>query len=86
MARCWAYNRDGIRCELDYEHQDNHEYTVKWTNEECWTPGEVAEKYVIAAPPIPFTPVDLPPPRCFICKHQHANGECKCGCLTSIPE
>ena len=90
MSSCFAYHRDGHRCTLDYEHDDNHAYTVEWLSKDNWTPALAAEQKILANPPIlPFIheePALASPPRCFICKHSHASGECKCGCLTSIPE
>jgi hypothetical protein len=37
-AVCHAYNMQGQKCDLLYEHDDDHEFTIRWTNAECWTP------------------------------------------------
>ena len=48
---CHAYNMQGQKCDLLYEHDDDHEFTIRWTNEECWTPGMEPVRVMTAATP-----------------------------------
>lgn len=46
MTQCWAYNRDGKRCEKDASHTLSeadalHGFVVEWTDEECFDPTAV---------------------------------------------
>ena len=96
---CHAYNMQGQKCDLLYEHDDDHEFTIKWTNAECWTP----EKQ-FGTTPNPMLYPTIPPEEevqvlgpvptygegkagtCLLCQHGMHGGECaRCDCKAGIP-
>lgn len=82
VRRCWAFHRDGARCEHPAGHPGNHVVSKEWTDAECATPGEPVQNLVR----VPVIPEEAPPPpppapvKCVACQHQHKGGACKCGC------
>lgn len=98
MAQCWAFNRDGVRCELDAGHATLHSLAITWDDDECFSP--IAHQLppnetiiVTSQPAPPVTDVSLPPvlpppmeaPKgCVGCGHRHKDGPCKCGCYEYI--
>lgn len=80
VRRCWAFHRDGARCEHPAGHPGNHVVSKEWTDAECATPGEPVQNLVRVpiAPQEP--PTQAPPTKCVACQHHHKGGACKCGC------
>lgn len=98
MANCHAYNMQGQKCDLTYEHDDDHEFTIKWTNAECWTPGMEPVRIMTAATPDPevehLVKVPKASGRCVICSHPMHGGMCgvpdkdgfECDCAAGVEE
>lgn len=99
MSRCWAFNADGQRCDLDAGHQDDHQIHLSWTDEEVWDPSQVAEEdpdtewvpLEGAGQPIDAVELVLPPSRCMVCEHAWHESVCEvrfgptaCGCMTAV--
>ena len=97
MTVCHAYNMQGQKCDLTYEHDDDHEFTIRWTNDDNWTPNAYRELTLqMAAPLIPL-PADEPldavpvyntgrPGTCVMCEHAMHSAECaRCDCRSGIP-
>ena len=90
--QCWAYNKEGVRCDQDAGHSGNHSIISEWQDEECFIPRLKVQSaqpiIVVDANDQPITPPAAPEPpavkKCEICHHAHANGECRCGCLTAV--
>lgn len=84
IRQCWAYNRDGIRCEHPAGHPGKHVVTAEWGDDECFTPG--TPKPPIAAPIPAAAPLvaTSQPEKCIACQHAHKAGPCKCGCYEYI--
>lgn len=40
---CFAYSKKGQRCDGLAGHEGKHQFTVTWTDEECWAPGDMIE-------------------------------------------
>lgn len=82
VRQCWAFHRDGARCQHPAGHPGNHMIEQTWTDLECATPGEFA--------PVPYVPVEKPKAEptksdpCVACEHMHKGGTCKCGCYEHI--
>lgn len=83
IKQCWAFHRDGERCEHPAGHPGDHAIQRTWTDAECATPGEFA--------PVPYVPtariaepVITKPEPCVACLHMHVGGDCKCGCYEHI--
>lgn len=75
--RCWAFHRDGERCELIAGHDDDHAVSKSWTDLECATPGE----FPAPAPAAPAAD-PIPVPQICICDHNkvaHSSGVGACG-------
>lgn len=81
IRQCWAFHRDGARCQHPAGHPGDHAIEQTWSDAECATPGEFA--------PVPYIPTErvveqavLEP--CVACTHMHVAGPCKCGCYEHI--
>lgn len=87
IRQCWAYHRDGARCEHPAGHPGDHAVQKTWTDLQCATPGEFthsapATLMTDTSPAMPApTPVAT---ACIACGHKHKAGECKCGCYEFI--
>lgn len=93
--RCWAFNKDGVRCELHPGHPTLHTFAITWDDDECFAP-RLRTSGVTQPPSEPATPMtgisDLPPlpepmepiAGCVGCNHKHKDGPCKCGCYEYI--
>lgn len=79
VRRCWAFHRDGARCEHPAGHPGNHVVSKEWTDAECAMPGEAN---VVQIPvPAPAQPkLEVVEVKCVACQHKHKGGACKCGC------
>lgn len=92
MSRCWAYNKEGIRCEQEAGHPTLHSMTIAWDDDECFSPivHQLPEPRPEPVPDMPLeSPPSLPEPLpqpagCVACGHKHAGGECRCGCYEQI--
>ena len=89
MSRCWAINAHSlVRCDQDAGHNGNHSIITDWTDDECWDgPGSPVQLTAIAipdpeipSPPAPHVHEEPIAGVCFVCKHAHRGGPCKCGC------
>jgi hypothetical protein len=88
IRRCWAYNKEGSRCDHPAGHPGDHAITQTWTDTECQAPSGPAT--LVTHMPVP-NPVPIPEPapaidvsRCVACSHKHRGNECKCGCYEFI--
>ena len=81
IRQCWAFHRDGMRCEHPAGHAGDHVVAKTWNDLQCATPGE----FEAPAKPVPLlVPEVVPEPvvvtKCIACSHAHKSGVCKCGC------
>lgn len=80
IKQCWAFHKDGARCQHPAGHPGDHAIERTWTDEECAMPGEFT--------PVPYIPtnkaVAIEPEPCVACTHMHVAGPCKCGCYEHI--
>lgn len=92
IRQCWAFHRDGMRCEHPAGHPGDHAVTKTWRDIECATPGEFTETPMpvrspeVPSPPLPTAPAPTEPVgqgRCVACNHKHVES-CKCGCYEFI--
>jgi hypothetical protein len=81
IKQCWAFHRDGTRCEHPAGHSGDHMIEKTWTDSECSIPGETKSQPVIPVLPKPPTEQSN---KCVACGHAHKSAECKCGCHTFI--
>lgn len=89
IKQCWAFHRDGARCEHPAGHSGDHAVQKTWNDLQCATPGEfeVVER---SAPATPVTvPVAAPvevatSTKCVACSHNHKGGTCRCGCYEFV--
>lgn len=89
IRQCWAFHRDGMRCEHPAGHAGDHAVQKTWTDLQCATPGEFEPTPHKVQPALSVTdmsaaPVPTPPTKCAACMHAHRDGECKCGCYSFI--
>lgn len=86
IRTCWAFNKDGQRCEHPAGHTGNHIITAEWTDDECFSPIRHQLPEVTApAPASPAPPaLESQPVKCVACGHKHSGGTCKCGCYEEI--
>jgi hypothetical protein len=82
IKQCWAYNKQGNRCEHPAGHNGNHIIEQTWTDEECAAPTQSAPAtsnlIQVSAPVTQVLQEEII--KCVACNHAHKNGECKCGC------
>jgi hypothetical protein len=83
IKQCWAFHKDGARCQHPAGHNGDHVVQKTWKDIECATPGEFSQP----APPVTEKSVTAPVPvlqeapnKCVACGHAHRDGQCKCGC------
>lgn len=88
VRQCWAYNKEGQRCDHPAGHPGNHVIMAEWTDEECFSPiqHQLPKQAVQSKPEPPMTPISPKPEvtNCVACQHKHRGGECKCGCYEFI--
>lgn len=86
MRQCWAFSKDGVRCEQEAGHDGNHSVTHEWDDLQCATPGEfdiTTPEPVYPAPPVKVGGVT----KCVVCSHVMHDGECiSCECRTGVAE
>lgn len=86
IRTCWAFNREGQRCEHPAGHPGNHVITAEWTDDECFSP--IKHQLPDISTPVPVHPappvLESQPVKCVACNHQHKSGPCKCGCHEQI--
>jgi hypothetical protein len=78
IKQCWAYNKQGNRCEHPAGHSGDHVIQQTWTDEECSVPGTL--NHIQASVPKLVEQTN----KCVACGHAHRNAECKCGCHAFI--
>ena len=96
LIRCFAYSKDGQRCEQLAGHDGNHAVVKEWTDDEVWDPSmalipptvvhlgktEITQHYT--APPTG----DDDSSECLICDHSMHRGMCNvdaCDCRNGVP-
>jgi len=93
IRRCWAYNKEGSRCDHPAGHPGSHVVMHEWTDDECFSPirHQLPEPgALVTNMPVPnLIPIPEPAPavdvsRCVACSHKHRGAECKCGCYEFI--
>jgi hypothetical protein len=77
VRQCWAFHRDGTRCDMPAGHTGDHAVERTWSDDDCAMPT--------APPPAPpvvleTVPIVEPAANCVACQHKHKGGQCKCGC------
>lgn len=88
VRQCWAFNKDGIRCEHPAGHPGDHVVMASWSDEECYAPGKPQPQPMMQM--LPTIPVSTTPSttvessKCVGCNHSHRGGPCKCGCYEFI--
>jgi hypothetical protein len=88
IKQCWAFHRDGARCEHPAGHPGEHAVQKTWNDLQCATPGEFGEPAtsktgISEAPPVlPKEPE--PAANCVACSHKHKGGTCRCGCYEFV--
>jgi hypothetical protein len=43
IVKCFAFNKQGLRCMIPAGHDGDHSHAITWTDEECWAPGDTIE-------------------------------------------
>jgi len=99
IRECFAFNKDGLRCNGMAGHPGKHSHSIEWTDEECWTPLSHRETTPAEGlPQVPLWPPAQPAPQgggmCAICEHpHHPEGRCgaddggfECDCHNSVLE
>lgn len=84
IRQCWAFNRNGVRCEHPAGHPGKHVVTSEWGDDECFSP---IKGPVHTPKPLPAAleeTVVTEATKCVACGHRHKGGECKCGCYEFI--
>ncbi len=92
--QCFAYRFTGERCTDVAGHDDQHSFTIKWGDDECWEPTKVplpSEVETILEVQKQITAPQEKPKRCFMCEHPWHDEECvlvvdglECGCTTAV--
>ena len=81
IKQCWAFHKDGARCEHPAGHNGEHVVQKTWTDQDCATPPQPANPVTETSVAVPVTQVlQEEIIKCVACSHAHKNGECKCGC------
>ena len=78
-GRCWAFSRDGKRCDLNGGHIVNHVTATEWSDEECYDPAQMVFVPVLDVPYLDEQPRDAsetaqkprtaPQRYCVVCEH-----------------
>lgn len=80
IRRCWAFHKDGARCEHPAGHPGKHVVSKEWGDDECAVPNQIAQPVQeLVQVPLPEQPV-IEATNCVACNHKHKGGPCKCGC------
>lgn len=82
IRQCWAFHRDGMRCEHPAGHAGKHMIATEWDDSECYAPNGLQPPTLAPTPPIvaPTPEATAPVTKCIACSHAHKSGVCKCGC------
>ena len=78
-GRCWAFSKEGKRCDLNGGHIVNHVTATEWSDEECYDPAQMVFVPVLDVPYLDEQPT-MPPeaaqdgpgapgPLCVVCDH-----------------
>lgn len=81
IRQCWAFHKDGTRCDMPAGHPGDHSVQMTWTDSDCAIPGDPVQKPVQVPLPAPLVEAPI---QCAACKHSHKGGACKCGCYEFI--
>lgn len=96
IKQCWAFHRDGDRCEHPAGHPGDHTTSTSWTDIECATPGEFGQpataktgildgtEFISQTPEKTEELVSVPITNCVACNHKHKGGACRCGCYEFV--
>jgi hypothetical protein len=95
IKQCWAFHRDGARCEHPAGHPGDHTTSTSWTDLECATPGEFevversAPATLVRVPLVEHEEHDVSAKpevvtKCVACGHKHKGGACRCGCYEFV--
>lgn len=92
IRQCWAYNKDGQRCDHPAGHPGNHVVMKEWGDDECYSPivhqlpktNPVQEHLNPPLSTVTAAPEPAQPAACVGCNHHHKTGPCKCGCYEFI--
>ncbi len=95
---CWAFNKQGNRCDAEGGHEGPHTLTIEWYDDDVWTPDlasgipqmGIADGHLGAVEeenlgPVPSYGPDADNGRCMICNHAMHVMECeRCDCKAGI--
>lgn len=98
--RCFAYNQQAQRCEMDAAHSGLHTVSSSWSDDECLTPGRLPSTGGLSladmAVPIsatlgPAVPAFEPEPSslsepCVVCNHLAQKHGGEDGCVGKSPD
>lgn len=92
MRGCFAFNRDGLRCDSPAGHDGPHTLTIEWDDEEVWTPLAAPAPGLSVVPTV--VPVRTGARKCAICSHRFHQGVCgapdgdgfDCDCAAGVEE
>jgi hypothetical protein len=84
---CYAFNREGLRCDKDGGHEGLHALTIEWDDADLWTPETAPvgspHQIRVADGLVPLEPApdydDTVLGRCVVCRHSMHAGECRIG-------
>lgn len=82
IRQCWAFHKDGVRCEHPAGHPGDHLIQKTWSDAECALPSVFEPAPQVVSPPPPPLVVEVV--SCVGCGHKHRGGPCKCGCYEFI--
>jgi len=77
VKQCWAFHKDGARCEHPAGHPGKHVVSKEWDDSDCAIPGNPVQ---VPVPAPPMETLEEKAVTCIACKHSHKGGACKCGC------
>ena len=84
MKGCFAYNRDGLRCDGEGGHDGPHTLTIEWDDDDVWTPETppTAPALAVVPPPMQHPVLSV---NCDLCEHPWHDGPCPaCDCRQAI--
>ena len=78
VRQCWAFHRDGTRCDMPAGHNGDHAVERTWGDADCAMPVAAAPQP--ASSPLETLQITEQATNCVACSHKHRGGQCKCGC------
>lgn len=90
IPRCFAYNQQMQRCDLNAGHYGFHAVANEWNDDECFDPaqGAVAIRATLG-PPVPAfgpEPAAAPSEPCVVCNHHQSKHGGEDGCVGKSPD